>query len=173
MSDLIDSSRQHKQSAAERGQIAVAIVTCSDSRTPETDTNYHFLRREIEAAGHRVAGYRIIKDEPALVEAALEVFASGDAQVIIFNGGTGISQRDTTYDALARKLEKTIPGFGELFRMLSWDQIGSAAMMSRATAGVYRGTVVFSTPGSHKAVQLAWHKLIAPELQHVAWEVWR
>lgn len=173
MSEPIGSSQEHKHFAAERGQVAVAIVTCSDSRTPETDANYHFLSREIEAAGHRVVGYRIIKDEPDLVEAALDELAGGDVQIIIFNGGTGISQRDTTYDVLARKLEKTIPGFGELFRMLSWEQIGSAAMMSRATAGVYRGTVVFSTPGSHKAVQLAWQKLIAPELQHVAWEVWR
>lgn len=173
MSEPVGSSQEHKQFAAERGPIAVAIVTCSDSRTPETDTNYHYLRREIEAAGHRVVAYRIIKDEPDLVAATLDAFASGEAQVIIFNGGTGISQRDTTYDVLARKLDKTIPGFGELFRMLSWDQIGAAAMMSRATAGVYRGTVVFSTPGSHKAVQLAWQKLIAPELQHVAWEVWR
>ncbi|MCO5196175.1 MAG: molybdenum cofactor biosynthesis protein MoaB [Anaerolineae bacterium] len=173
MSEPVGSSQEHKQFAAERGPIAVAIVTCSDSRTLETDTNYHYLRREIEAAGHRVVAYRIIKDEPDLVAATLDAFASGEAQVIIFNGGTGISQRDTTYDVLARKLDKTIPGFGELFRMLSWDQIGPAAMMSRATAGVYRGTVVFSTPGSHKAVQLAWQKLIAPELQHVAWEVWR
>ena len=91
----------------------------------------------------------------------------------MFNGGTGISPRDRTYDALSRKLEKTLPGFGELFRMLSYDQVGAAAMLSRATAGVYRNTVIISTPGSPAAVRLAWEKLIAPELAHLAWEVIR
>ena len=89
------------------------------------------------------------------------------------NGGTGISKRDTTYDALAGRLEKTLPGFGELFRVLSYEQVGAAAMFSRATAGVYRGTVVISTPGSPAAVQLAWERLIGPELEHLAWEVAR
>ena len=99
--------------------------------------------------------------------------AEGDAQVILFNGGTGIAPRDTTFDILSRKLEKTLPGFGELFRVFSYDQVGAAAMLSRATAGVYRGKVVISTPGSTAAVQLAWEKLIGPELQHLAWEVGR
>lgn len=167
------SSEQHKQFAADqKGAIGIAVVTASDSRTPESDTNYHYLRAQIPALGHHLVGYRLIKDEPDAVEAALEAFA-GVAQVVIFNGGTGVSRRDTTYDVLARKLEKTLPGFGELFRMLSYEQIGSAAMMSRATAGVYKGTAVVSTPGSPKAVQLAWEKLIAPELQHLAWEITR
>ena len=85
--------------------------------------------------------------------------ADSDAQVILFNGGTGIAPRDTTFDILNRKLEKTLPGFGELFRMFSYDQVGAAAMLSRATAGVYRGKVVISTPGSTAAVQLAWGKI--------------
>ena len=92
---------------------------------------------------------------------------------MLWNGGTGISPRDTTYDVLARKLEKTLPGFGELFRMLSYEQVGAAAMMSRAVGGVFRGKVVLSTPGSPKAVRLAWEKLIGPELEHLAWEVAR
>jgi molybdenum cofactor biosynthesis protein B len=167
------SSHQHKSLAAEQGPVKLAIVTVSDSRTPETDTNAHYLRAQIEALGHEVFAYRLIKDEPDQVLAALEDFAGGEAQIILYNGGTGISRRDTTYDALSRKLEKTLPGFGELFRMLSYEQVGSAAMFSRATAGVYRGKVVISTPGSPAAVQLAWEKLIAPELQHLAWEVGR
>ena len=96
-----------------------------------------------------------------------------DVQVVLFNGGTGVSSRDRTFDVLAAKLEKTLPGFGEIFRMLSWEQVGSAAMMSRATAGVYRGKVIVSTPGSPAAVRLAWEKLIEPELAHLAWEVVR
>ena len=151
----------------------VAIVTVSDSRTPETDTNAHYLRPEIEAAGHQVVDYRLLKDEPDQVAEALDELAGGPAQVIVFNGGTGISTRDTTYDAISSRLEKTLTGFGELFRMLSFEQVGAAAMLSRATAGVYRDTVVVSTPGSPAAVELAWTKLISPELEHLAWELAR
>ena len=168
------SSDQHKEWAAEQQKVvSFAIVTVSDSRTHETDTNYHFLNPTITEAGHKVVGYRLIKDEPTQVIEALDEMVDSGAQIVLFNGGTGISKRDRTYDALSSKLEKTLPGFGEIFRMLSYEQVGSAAMMSRATAGVYRGTVIVSTPGSPKAVQLAWEKLIAPELQHLAWEVGR
>ncbi|HEX5725850.1 MAG TPA: molybdenum cofactor biosynthesis protein B [Longimicrobiaceae bacterium] len=165
------SSARHHDLAAARGPVPVAVVTVSDSRTEDTDTNGKWLREAIAAAGHRAAGYRLIADEPRLVEAALEEMAAGEARVIVFNGGTGIAPRDTTHDALARLLERPIPGFGELFRMLSWEEVGAAAMLSRATAGVYRGRVVFSVPGSPAAVRLAWEKLIAPELQHLAWQV--
>jgi molybdenum cofactor biosynthesis protein B len=164
----------HRAIAAEKiGQVQIAIVTVSDSRTPETDTNMHYLRPQIEGFGHKVAGYELIKDEPEQVEAALNRFVESDARLILFNGGTGIAPRDTTYDVLARKIEKPMPGFGELFRMLSYEQVGAAAMLSRATAGVYRGKLIISTPGSNAAVRLAWEKLIAPELQHLAWEVVR
>ena len=95
------------------------------------------------------------------------------ARIIIFNGGTGITPRDRTFDVLDRKLEKRLTGFGELFRMLSYDQVGAAAILSRATAGTYRGKLIISTPGSPQAVELAWTKLIQPELQHLAWEVIR
>lgn len=166
------SSAQHKAAAADRGPIRIAVVSVSDSRTAETDTNGHYLRERIEGAGHQLAGYRIIRDEPADVVSALEQF-SAQARIVIFNGGTGISSRDTTFDVLAGKLEKVLPGFGELFRMLSWEQVGSAAMLSRATAGVYQDAIVFSTPGSPAAVRLAWEKLIEPELQHLAWELGR
>ena len=168
------SSRQHHEIAAEQVTIVpFAIVTVSDTRTPETDTNGQYLRERIEALGHPVAGYRIIKDEPDQVTTALDEFAAGEARLILFNGGTGIAPRDTTYDVLSRMLEKELVGFGELFRMLSYEQVGAAAMLSRATAGVYRNKVVFSTPGSNAAVRLAWEKLIKPELHHLAWEVIR
>ena len=167
------STALHKEKAAERGPISIAIVTVSDSRTPETDTNGQYLRAEIERLGHNIVAYHLVKDEAAQIAALLADLSAGNAQILLFNGGTGISPRDTTYDVLSRSLEKTLPGFGELFRLLSWEQVGAAAMLSRATAGVYRGKVVISTPGSPAAVRLAWEKLIAPELQHLAWEVSR
>ena len=167
------SASFHKSRAAERGPVGVAVVTVSDSRTPETDVNGDYLRSRIEEAGHRVAAYRLIRDEPDQVEAALESCTGDDTQVVIFNGGTGISRRDRTFDVLDRRLEKPLPGFGELFRMLSYDQVGSAAMLSRATAGVYRNTVVISTPGSPAAVKLAWEKLIEAEIAHMVWELTR
>ncbi len=167
------SASLHKSRAAERGPVGVAVVTVSDSRTAETDVNGDYLRAQIEDAGHRVAAYRLIRDEPDQVESALESCTGEDVQIVIFNGGTGISQRDRTFDVLNRKLQKPLPGFGELFRMLSYDQVGSAAMLSRATAGVYRNTVVISTPGSPAAVKLAWEKLIATEIAHMGWELTR
>lgn len=167
------SSDRHHQIAADRGPIPVAVVTVSDSRTPETDTNAHYLREAIAAAGHRVVEYRLLRDEPAQIAAALDELTAGEARIILFNGGTGISTRDTTFDALDARLEKRLPGFGELFRMLSYGQVGAAAMLSRATAGTYRGRVVISVPGSPAAVQLAWEKLLASELGHLAWEIAR
>lgn len=165
------SSERHHRAAAKRGPVPIGVVTVSDSRTAETDTNGAWLREAIAAAGHVDGGYRVIRDEPEQVAAALDELCGGDARVIVFNGGTGIAPRDTTYDVLAKMIEKPLPGFGELFRMLSWEEVGAAAMLSRATAGVYRGRVVFSLPGSPAAVRLAWEKLIAPEIEHVAWLV--
>jgi molybdopterin adenylyltransferase len=168
------SSDQHHAAARAEGEVPVAIVTVSDSRTPGSDVNAQWLRERIDAGGHRVAAYRLVRDEPAQIQAALdELLQIDEVRVIVFNGGTGISRRDTTYDVIARNLEKEIPGFGELFRMLSWQQVGAAAMLSRATAGTCRGRVVLSVPGSPAAVRLAWDTLIAPELQHLAWEVGR
>jgi molybdopterin adenylyltransferase len=162
----------HRAAAAERGPVSVGVVTVSDTRTPDDDSNGLWLREHIADAGAVVSGYRVVKDEPDEVREAVDELVA-DAQVVVVNGGTGISRRDTTYDTLAAMLEKTLPGFGELFRMLSWEQVGAAAMLSRATAGTYRGAVVVSVPGSPKAVALAWEKLIEPELAHLAWEVGR
>jgi molybdopterin adenylyltransferase len=162
----------HRAAAAGQGPIPVGIVTVSDSRTAETDTNGQWLHERIRGAGNTVSGYRVVRDEPDEVRAAVDTLVA-DARVVLVNGGTGISRRDTTYDTLAGMLEKTLPGFGELFRLLSFEQVGAAAMLSRATAGTYRGSVVVSTPGSPKAVQLAWERLIEPELAHLAWELGR
>ena len=162
----------HRRAAADLGPIAVGVVTVSDSRTPDDDTNGKWLHEQIPAAGAVVSGYRVVRDEPDEVRAAVDALVT-DARIVVVNGGTGVSRRDTTYDTLAGMLEKILPGFGELFRMLSWEQVGSAAMLSRATAGTYRGAVVVSVPGSPKAVALAWEKLIEPELAHLAWEVGR
>lgn len=166
---------EHKEKAKAAGmdRVKLAIVTVSDTRTPETDVNRAYLSEQIAAAGHTLSAYRLIKDEPAQVAAVLDELAATDAEIILFNGGTGISRRDTTFDALSTRLEKTLPGFGEIFRMLSFAEIGGAAMLSRATAGVYRGKVIFSTPGSPAAVRLAWEKIIAPEVSHLAWELVR
>lgn len=166
-------AKDHRQQAESKGRIGLAIVTVSDTRTPETDKSGQLIRDLVEGAGHAIVDYRIVKDEPDEVAQALDDFAAGPAQIILFNGGTGISQRDRTYDVISRALEKTLPGFGELFRMLSYEEVGSAAMLSRATAGVYQGTVVVSTPGSPNAVGLAMRKLILPEIQHLAWELTR
>jgi molybdenum cofactor biosynthesis protein B len=167
------SADKHRQIAG-HGPVTVALVTVSDSRTPETDENGLYLREKFTSLGHSVAGYLIVKDEPAQVESALDqMVAVPGVQLILFNGGTGIAPRDTTFDVIARKLEKTLPGFGEIFRMLSYQQVGAAAMLSRATAGTYRGKLVFSTPGSPKAVRLAVEELILPEINHLAWEIAR
>ena len=166
-------AQDHRQKAG-HGPVTVAIVTVSDSRTPDTDQNRHFIEARMAELGHTVAAYRLIKDEPDQVAAVLEELAAmPGVQIVLFNGGTGISPRDTTYDVVSRYLEKTLPGFGELFRMLSYQEVGAAAMFSRATGGVYRGTLVFSMPGSPNAVQVALEKLILPEINHLAWEIAR
>ena len=159
--------------AAGQGPVPIAIVTVSDTRTPETDESGQLIRQLATEDGHTIVDYRIVKDEPEQVLQALQDFSTGDARLIIFNGGTGIGRRDRTYDVISKALEKILPGFGELFRMLSYQEVGAAAMLSRATAGVFAGKVIFSTPGSPNAVRLAMEKLILPEAQHLAWELVR
>ena len=173
MSEMQSGSVSHRQQAAGLGAIPLAVVTVSDTRTPETDVNGQYLRAQIEQAGHRLVNYAIVPDEPERILAVLDEFCAGEARLVLFNGGTGIATRDTTFDVLSRRLEKSMPGFGELFRLLSYQQVGAAAMLSRATAGVYHRKLIFSTPGSPAAVQLAWEKLLLPELSHLAWEVVR
>jgi molybdenum cofactor biosynthesis protein B len=144
------------------------IVTVSDTRTEDTDTSGHAIAELLESAGHHIAGRVIVKDEAALVRSTIErQLASGDVDVIITTGGTGISARDTTFEAVDAMLEKRLPGFGELFRMLSYQQIGSAAMMSRATAGISARHILVALPGSEAAVRLAIDKLLLPEIGHL------
>ena len=170
----MQGAQKHRQIAAEQEEsVDVAIVTVSDTRTPEDDINGIYLREELTTEGHSITAYDIVKDEPDQIEITLEKLVGSKARIIIFNGGTGITPRDRTFDVLDRKLEKRLTGFGELFRMLSYEQVGAAAMLSRATAGVYQGKLIVSIPGSPKAVELAWEKLIKPELKHLAWEVIR
>ena len=171
--DRLMSSEQHHRLAAERGPVPVAIVTVSDTRTVETDVNGAYLRAAIEAAGHRVASYHLVPDTPALVAGVLDEVAAGEARVVLLNGGTGISRRDNTHEVVRARLDKEIPGFGEIFRMLSYEQVGAAAMLSRAVAGVAGGAVLVSVPGSPAAVRLAWERLLEPELEHMAWELTR
>lgn len=157
----------HAHGAA--GSVACAIVTVSDSRTPETDTSGARIRASLEGAGHRVVSYAILPDEPAGIREHVErVLADPVVRAVIVNGGTGIAPRDTTYEALTALLEKRLEGFGELFRMLSWEQVGAAAMLSRAAAGVARGKILVSLPGSPAAVGLAMDRLLVPELGHMA-----
>ncbi len=145
-----------------------AVITVSDTRTKETDRSGQLIRQLLQDAGYAVGAYAILKDEPAQIRALVEELGTrSDLQALIFNGGTGIAPRDTTYDALEQLLEKTLPGFGELFRYLSYQEIGSRAIASRAVAGVYKNKLVFSVPGSSNAVKLATEKLILPELVHL------
>ena len=150
------------------GEIAVncAAITVSDTRSVETDKSGKLVQQLLVEAGHLVGAYAIIKDEPTQIQMQLRSLPFY-IQAVIFNGGTGIAPRDTTYDAIETLLEKTLPGFGELFRYLSFAEIGSRAIASRAVAGVYQNKVIFCVPGSSNAVKLAMNKLILPELRHL------
>jgi len=151
--------------------LTVTIITVSDTRTPETDESGKLARRMVEEAGHRVAGAHIVRDEPDALRSLLrDRLGDGEVDAILLNGGTGISRRDGTHEVVAGELEKTLPGFGEIFRALSYEEIGPGAMLSRAVGGLARGKVVFSMPGSTKAVRLALEKLILPELAHAVGE---
>ena len=172
--------QDHKAQAGKRS-VACAVVTCSDSRTHEDDDSGQLIRTLLEAHGHTHPFYAISKDDPDRIRTLLhDLLARPDIQAIIFNGGTGVSRRDNTFDAVSTSLTKTLPGFGELFRMLSYQAIGSGALLSRATAGIIitpppdsRHIVIFSIPGSPNAVELAMARLILPELSHLVWETLR
>jgi molybdenum cofactor biosynthesis protein B len=148
------------------------VITCSDTRTPDTDTSGQLIQKLLKNQGHSVVAYHLVKDEPEQIKARIAEGTGNDQiQAIIINGGTGISRRDSTFEAVDGMLEKRLDGFGEVFRFLTYQEIGSAAMMSRATAGIIKGRVLFSTPGSENAVRLAMDKLILPELGHLVKEL--
>ncbi|HXE80984.1 MAG TPA: MogA/MoaB family molybdenum cofactor biosynthesis protein [Vicinamibacterales bacterium] len=154
--------------------VRCAVLTISDTRTPETDTSGAAIEQLLTADGHTVLSRSIVRDEAEGIRAALEeLLARDDVQVVITTGGTGISRRDSTYEVVNALLEKRLDGFGELFRMLSYVEIGPAAMLSRACAGVARGRVIVALPGSETATRFALSKLLLPELGHLAREVSR
>jgi molybdenum cofactor biosynthesis protein B len=158
----------HPHHAKTKHAVACAILTVSDTRMPETDASGTCIRALLEERGHRVIGYAILPDDPGRIRAHLEeLLALPAPEAVIVNGGTGLAPRDTTYEALASLFDKKLDGFGELFRMLSYQEVGAAAMLSRAAAGVARGKVLASLPGAPAAVELAVARLLAPELAHV------
>jgi molybdenum cofactor biosynthesis protein B len=164
------SVSDHRQTAA--SGVRCAVLTISDTRALETDVSGRTIVESLESAGHVVARRQILRDDPMDVHDAV-VSHLGGVEAIITTGGTGITARDSTYEAIAGLLEKRLDGFGELFRFLSYQEIGSAAMLSRAVAGVARGTAIFILPGSVEAVRLGMTQLILPELGHVVQELRR
>lgn len=152
--------------------LGFAVITVSDTRTPETDASGALARSLLEEAGHRVAAYRIVPDEVGPIrEAIRDALALDAVHIVVLTGGTGISPRDRTHDAVAGEIETALPGFGELFRSLSFAEIGSATILSRASAGVARGKSVFSLPGSRGAVKLGLERIVIPEASHVVAEL--
>jgi molybdenum cofactor biosynthesis protein B len=161
------SQLEHKAAAPSR--VSCFVVTISDTRTDATDTSGRAIRELLTGAGHEVLGSTIVRDEPAdVLRVVSEQVANPNVQVVITTGGTGLTSRDRTYEALTSLLERRLDGFGELFRMLSYHEIGAAAMLSRAVAGTVGGTFVAALPGSEAAVRLGMEKLLVPELPHIA-----
>jgi molybdopterin adenylyltransferase len=165
------STEQHRQTSPV--SVRCFVLTISDTRTEANDTSGDTIVGLLVTSGHVLAGRALVKDDPEAVRAAIASARVGSTQVIITTGGTGITSRDRTYEAIASMLDKKLDGFGELFRLLSFQEIGSAAMLSRACAGTIGRTAVFSLPGSEAAVRLAMTKLILPEIGHVVRELTR
>jgi molybdenum cofactor biosynthesis protein B len=168
------SYTQHHHDADAIGPVRCAVITLSDSRTPDTDLSGKAIRDGLTSEGHVVASYDLIRDEPNQLQTLLDtLLPRGDIDAILTTGGTGIARRDNTISVVERALTTVIPGFGELFRMLSYQSIGSGSLLSRAIAGIVntadRRTLVVSMPGSTDAVTLAMSKLILPELKHLVW----
>ena len=160
--------------AAAPTSVRCYVLTISDSRTEATDTSGRVIQDLLSGDGHQVTGRQMLPDDPARVRAALRAqLANPDVQAILTTGGTGISSRDNSYEAIDSLLEKRLAGFGELFRALSYQEIGAAAILSRACAGTSHGKVILSVPGSEHAVRLAMTKLILPELGHLVREAAR
>jgi molybdenum cofactor biosynthesis protein B len=164
-------ARAHRTDAPTH--VACFVLTCSDSRAQADDVSGRALREGLEAAGHAVVGQTVVRDEPEQIRAAIERGLEGGARAVLVTGGTGITRRDQTVEAVRPLLDKEVPGFGELFRMLSFQEIGSAAWLSRTLAGTVRGALVFVLPGSPNAVRLALERLILPELGHAVRELSR
>lgn len=161
--------KEHHEKA--RGPVVCFVITVSDTRTEETDKGGRMIREMLEGQGHTVRGHAIIPDVPESVKNILISEIPPETCAVILTGGTGIARRDTTIDTVRPLLDMELPGFGELFRALSYEDIGPAAMLSRALAGAMNHRAVFCLPGSAGAVKLAMEKLILPELAHIVWEI--
>ena len=159
----------HQTSAKSVGPVAYAVLTVSDSRTEATDDSGRLIQELCNEAGHRLVDYEMVQNEPWRIQAAVRRYLQGPAQCLIVTGGTGVGQRDVTIEAVQPMLEKVVLGFGELFRWLGYEEIGSASMLSRALCGVSRGKLVCCLPGSVAAIRLALSKLLLPELSHLIW----
>ncbi|OKP96447.1 molybdenum cofactor biosynthesis protein B [Paenibacillus sp. P46E] len=169
----LSSVDEHRREAPQ--SVACYVITVSDTRTQETDTGGALIRTMLEEAGYVVIGSTIVKDDyEDIRELVYKSSVHSGIEAVLLTGGTGISPRDTTYEAVASLLDKTLPGFGEIFRLLSFtEDIGSAAILSRAIAGTIGSTAVFSMPGSTGAIKLAMERLIIPELRHVMREIYK
>jgi molybdenum cofactor biosynthesis protein B len=168
-----DSTPVEHRATAPRA-IGCWVLTVSDTKTPDTDTSGQLIRQLLIEAGHQVVGSSIVRDEPKDVQRVIREACAHDAvRAVLVTGGTGVTSRDSTYEAIEALLDKRLPGFGELFRMLSYQEIGAAAMMSRAQLGVHARRIVVSMPGSPNACRLALEKLVIPELSHLIREVSR
>ncbi|MBL7977660.1 MAG: MogA/MoaB family molybdenum cofactor biosynthesis protein [Bacteroidetes Order II. Incertae sedis bacterium] len=166
------SAPEHRFLAGQ-SPVYVGLLTISDTRTPETDQSGTWIKMALEQAGHIVTHYTVVRDEPDMIQETVHTWSS-EVQAIITSGGTGISRRDQTFEALSGLIQKNIPGFGEVFRMLSYQEVGAAAILSRAVAGLMdHGTLLFCLPGSLNAVRLGMEKLILPEIAHMVWELKR
>lgn len=167
---MSESVEKHRKAAPDH--IRAAVLTISDTRTRENDTGGDTVQESMKQAGHEVVERAIVRDEATSIRTRLvDMLARSDVDAVITTGGTGISARDTTYEVVDRMVEKRLDGFGELFRMLSYEEIGSAAMLSRAIAGAVGTKFVASLPGSRNAVRLAMDKLIVPEVSHIVFEL--
>jgi molybdopterin adenylyltransferase len=170
--DRTSTPDEHKKTAPKT--VGCFVLTVSDTKTPETDTSGALIRELLTTAGHRVVEGRIVRDEPVDVARIVrDACARDDVQAVVLTGGTGITSRDSTYEAVEALLDKRLPGFGELFRMLSFQEIGPAAMLSRAQLGLCKRRIVVSLPGSPNACRLALEKLLIPELGHLLREASR
>jgi len=168
-----DSTPVEHRATAPRS-IGCWVLTVSDTKTPDTDTSGQLIRKLLTEAGHQVVGSSIVRDEPKDVQRVIrEACANDEVRAVLVTGGTGVTSRDSTYEAIEALLDKRLPGFGELFRILSYQEIGAAAMMSRAQLGVHARRIVVSMPGSPNACRLALEKLVIPELSHLIREVSR
>ena len=167
---MSESVKQHREAAPDH--VRVAVLTISDTRTREDDTGGDAVQETLEAAGHEVVQRDIVRDDaPRIRTVLVDLLARSDVDAVITSGGTGISGRDTTYEIVDRMIEKKLDGFGEIFRMLSYQEIGAAAILSRAVAGSVGTKFVASLPGSRNAVRLAMEKLLVPEISHVVFEL--